>query len=71
MPMVPVEEVGTDLPARYPTVEALLSRAEGAYSNGGPKEGIVVRTTEPVFSPPIPGLLNVKAINNKYLMKNG
>ena len=30
--MVPVEEVGTDLPSKYPTVEALLERADGEYT---------------------------------------
>ena len=48
---VPIEEIGTDLPSKYPTVEALLDRADGDYPNGGKKEGIVVRPTEPVFCP--------------------
>lgn len=47
--MVPVEEIGTDLPSRYPTVDSLLERADGEYPNGGKKEGIVIRPTEPVF----------------------
>jgi len=32
MPTVPIEEVDTDLPAHYPTVEALLARADGEMS---------------------------------------
>jgi len=41
MPHVPIEEVDKDLPSHYPTVEALLARADGEYPNGGMKEGIV------------------------------
>lgn len=68
--MVPVEEIGTDLPSRYPTVEALLERADGEYPNGGKKEGIVVRTTEPVYNEYIGGPLSMKVVSNKYLLKN-
>jgi len=39
-----------DLPSKYPTVEALLERADGEYPRGGKKEGIVIRSTEPVFN---------------------
>ena len=67
---VPVEEIGYDLPAKYPTVEALLERADGDYPNGGKKEGIVVRPTEPVYSPTIGGSLSMKVVSNKYLLKN-
>lgn len=67
--MVPMEETGENLLSEYPTVEALLSRAEGTYPNGGPKEGIVIRTLEPVFSPLISGPLSMKVINNQYLLK--
>lgn len=38
MEHVPIEEVDTDLPSKYPTVEALLERADGDYPNGGKKE---------------------------------
>ena len=68
--MVPVEEVGMDLPSKYPTVEALLARADGEYSKGGKKEGIVIRTTEPVFNERISAALSMKVVNNKYLLKN-
>ena len=68
--MVPVEEVGKDLPIKYPTVEALLERADGEYPKGGKKEGIVIRPTEPVFSERISGTLSMKVVNNKYLLKN-
>lgn len=67
---VPIEEVGDDLPAKYPTVEALLARADGEYPNGGKKEGIVIRPTEPVFCPLISSSLSMKVVNNKYLLKN-
>lgn len=68
--MVPNEERGNCLLEKYPTVEALLKRAEGEYPNGGKKEGIVIRPTEPVFSKTIGAELSIKVINNKYLLKN-
>lgn len=70
MTTVPVEEVGMDLPSRYPTVEALLSRADGSYQSGGKKEGIVIRTTEPVYNELIGAELSMKVVSNKYLLKN-
>lgn len=33
-------------------------------------EGIVVRPTEPVFFPLIGAALSMKAVSNKYLLKN-
>lgn len=70
MEHVPVEEVGNDLPSKYSTVEALLERADGDYPNGGKKEGIVIRPTEPVFCPLISANLSMKIVSNKYLLKN-
>ena len=70
MDHVPIEEVGMDLPSKYPTVEALLIRADGDYPKGGKKEGIVIRPTEPVFSPLISASLSMKIVSNKYLLKN-
>ena len=67
---VPIEEVDKDLPDHYPTVEALLKRADGNYPNGGKKEGIVIRPTEPVFCPLISASLSMKVVSNKYLLKN-
>ena len=67
---VPIEEVDVDLPSKYPTVEALLERADGEYPNGGKKEGIVIRPTEPVFCPLISASLSMKVVSNKYLLKN-
>ena len=67
---VPVEEVGSDLPSKYPTIDALLERSDGSYPNGGKKEGIVIRPTEPVFSNLIGAELSMKVVNNKYLLKN-
>lgn len=67
---VPIEEIGYNLPEKYPNSDALLQRAEGLYPNGRPKEGIVIRPTEPIFSPTLSDTLSIKAINNKYLLKN-
>ena len=67
---VPIEEVGKDLPSKYPTVEALLERADGNYPKGGKKEGIVIRPTEPIFCPLISASLSMKVVSNKYLLKN-
>lgn len=67
---VPIEEIGDCLTAKYPTVEALLERADGEYPNGGKKEGIVIRPTEPVFSYTVSGSLSMKVVSNKYLLKN-
>ena len=67
---VPIEERGEDLPSKYPTVEALLERADGDYPRGGKKEGIVIRPTEPVFCPLISASLSMKVVSNKYLLKN-
>ncbi|MBQ9075355.1 MAG: 2'-5' RNA ligase [Mogibacterium sp.] len=66
---VPIEEIDTDLPSKYPTVEALLERADGQYPNGGKKEGIVIRPTEPVFCDIISAALSMKVVSNKYLLK--
>ena len=67
---VPIEEIGRNLDEKYPTVEALLARADGNYPNGGKKEGIVIRPTEPVFSSLISVSLSMKVVSNKYLLKN-
>ena len=67
---VPIEEVAWDLPSQYPDVESLLVRADGEYKNGGKKEGIVIRPTEPVFCPLISASLSMKVVSNKYLLKN-
>ena len=68
---VPIEEIGEDLPSKYPTVEDLLKRADGNYPRGGKKEGIVIRPTEPVYCERISTELSMKVVNNKYLLKNG
>ena len=70
MTTVPVEEVDMDLPSKYPTVEALLKRADGNYPSGGKKEGIVIRPTEPVYNTLIGAELSMKVVSNKYLLKN-
>ena len=68
--MVPIEETGTDLSSKYPTVDALLARAEGDYPKGGKNEGIVIRPIEPVFCERIGAALSMKVVSNKYLLKN-
>jgi len=70
MTSVPVEEVDVDLPSKYPTVDALLMRADGNYPNGGKKEGIVIRPTEPIYCKLIAADLSMKVVSNKYLLKN-
>lgn len=47
----------------------LLERAKGKYDSGVNKEGIVIRPTEPVYSPTIEGPLSMKVLNNEYLLK--
>ena len=66
---VPIEEKGNDLPSKYPTVEALLERADGEYPKGGRKEGIVIRPVEPVYCELISASLSMKVVSNKYLLK--
>ena len=70
MPTVPIEEVDNNLPIKYPTVEALLKRAEGNYNSGVRKEGIVIRPTIPIYSNLLHTWLSMKVINNAYLLKN-
>ena len=70
MKTVPIEETGFDLPSEYPTVDSLLERADGNYSTGGRKEGIVIRTVEPEYCELIGGPLSMKVVSNKYLLKN-
>lgn len=67
---VPIEEIETNLALHYPTVEALLERADGEYENGGKKEGIVIRPTVPVKSRITGEYLSMKVVSNKYLLKN-
>lgn len=67
---VPIEERDTNLKEKYPTVEALLARADGQYSSGNKKEGIVIRPTTPVYCQLICDWLSVKVVSNSYLLKN-
>jgi RNA ligase (TIGR02306 family) len=58
------EEVGV-------SVDSLLKLAEGNYEGtSGPREGIVIRPMEEVFSPAMKGRLTFKVVNNTYLLKN-
>ena len=67
---VPIEEKGVNLKEHYPDVDSILAGADGEYPNGGKKEGIVIRTQEPIYSPEIGGPLSFKVVSNKYLLKN-
>lgn len=67
---VPIEERDYDLPEKYSSVESLLERADGKYSSGEWKEGIVIRPVEPVFCKLINASLSMKVVSNKYLVKN-
>ena len=67
---VPIEEVGIDLPSKYPSIDDLLERADGEYPNGGKKEGIVIRPVEPIFCQLICAELSMKIVNNRYLLNN-
>ncbi|MCL2151052.1 MAG: 2'-5' RNA ligase, partial [Coriobacteriia bacterium] len=64
---VPIEERGESF--GYLSIEALLARAEGQYTSGKPKEGIVVRSTEPMFSRALRGDMSFKVLNNRFLLK--
>jgi RNA ligase (TIGR02306 family) len=78
---VELEEVGYDLPSKYPTVDALIERAGANISDAynGEQEGIVIRPIESYYTPEIetpvgvkkgtPRILSMKVINNKYLLK--
>jgi RNA ligase (TIGR02306 family) len=68
--MVMLVEVGCDLPSKYPTVEALLNKADGKYPSGSNREGIVIRPVIPVYSSKLGTWLSMKVISNKYLLKN-
>ena len=70
--MVPIEELGEDLPSVYKDEEALLGRAgeNRCKTYPGTPEGIVIRPTEPVYCEAIGGPLSMKVINNKYLLKS-
>lgn len=67
---VPIEEIGDDFPSKYPDVDSVLARADGNYSTGGKKEGIVIRPLVPQYCDLINAELSMKAVSNKYLLKN-
>jgi RNA ligase (TIGR02306 family) len=70
---VPIEWRG----ALDETVESLLKRAEGKYSNGYPREGLVIRSVVEQESTVLtayegsPARASFKAINNEFLLKIG
>lgn len=63
---VPVELIGTDFNS---TLEDLYKAASGNYTNGHPKEGIVIRPTEPIFSDKLQKELSFKVLNDEYWAK--
>ena len=65
--MIPIEEQKEAF--SYSAVEELLERAKGRYLSGMNKEGIVIRSVEPVYSRTIEGPLSMKVLNNDYLLK--
>ena len=68
IPMVSVIYRG---PFKWNSVDELLALAdEQKYGNGSQAEGIVIRPTEITYSEYLKGRLSVKAISNKYLIKN-
>ncbi|MFW5803781.1 MAG: RNA ligase (ATP) [bacterium] len=66
LPNVPIDNDNFDMSNL--SVEDLLNYAKGNYSNGGIREGIVVRPLIPKYSPILKGRLSIKAINNDYLL---
>lgn len=72
--MVPIEEQGGNVVARYPTVENILARADESMYTIEKKckaEGIVIRPIYPVYSPTLGTYLSMKAVSNKYLLEKG
>ncbi len=53
------------------TLDELIESAKGEYPGGHPREGIVVRPMEEVYSETLRGRLSFKVINNDYLLKIG
>jgi RNA ligase (TIGR02306 family) len=53
------------------TIERLLEDAEGKYSSGFQREGIVIRPKEERRSEVLQGRMSFKVINNKFLLKTG
>jgi RNA ligase (TIGR02306 family) len=53
----------------WKTVEELLELSKGKYDSGVLREGIVIRPTEPSYSPILGGRSSFKVINSDYLLK--
>lgn len=68
--MVDIEEIGFDLPSKYPTIGDLLERAKGFYKSGRRKEGIVIRPIIPCYSKILKKDLSFKVLNNDFLLKD-
>lgn len=67
--MVPLEEIGNDLPSKYSDINSLIERAKGLYPSGNKKEGIVIRPTKPCLSKVLMTDLSFKVLNNDFLLK--
>lgn len=64
--LVPIEEVGDSF--NY-TLEELLLKAQGLYSSGKDKEGIVIRPLHYEYSIEMKNRLSFKVLNNNFLLK--
>jgi len=64
--MVPVEEIGDYFNC---TLEEFLEKAQGKYTSGLDKEGIVVRTQQTGHNKTINHKMSFKVINNDFLKK--
>ena len=67
---VPILEVGT---IKTMNIEGWIDYAKGksAFNQDSEREGIVIRTEEPVYSEELRSRLSFKVINNDYLLKKG
>ncbi len=63
---VPIDK--SDLEFTF-NMDDLLKMAEGKYSNGKEREGIVIRPMKETYSNVLKGRLSFKVVNNKYLLK--
>lgn len=64
--LVPIEEIGDSF--NY-SLNELLEKARGKYPSGKNKEGIVVRSKEPLYVGEIHSKLSFKVLNNDFLLK--
>lgn len=68
LPMVPILDDNFIL---NHTMNELVALADGQYSNGHPREGVVIKTYEEITSRILKGRASFKIISNKFLLKIG